>query len=322
MAGFTFIEHGDHERGFAAVYDREIAPFLREKEEVRAAAVRRSQLWTGAVFGISVVLALLAFRVHPMLPLFPLVFGGAAALFLYLTRGEKISAEVTHFIRPVICSFFDDMTFSETEAEGGFPKRRLEALGIVPRADESTIGPSIRGVWRGIGYTVTKASFRDAYRDSASDNRTRRTHLFGGIVLKIDCLEDMPTIVFCPDLGGAMNAVMKWATPDLPPFRFEFPDARVEEVFEVYTDDPDLARKRLHQGFGERLLGFARDYQASKTFIAAAFQGRAFYLAIDLPHDFMNFDVASRPLDACNAKIHKALDDLMIPRRIIDILLG
>lgn len=97
----------------------------------------------------------------------------------------------------------------------------------------------------------------------------------------------MPTIVFCPDLGGAMNAVMKWATPD-------------------------LARKRLHQGFGESLLGFARHYEVSKTFIAAAFQDRAFYLAIDLPHDLMNFDVASRPLDACNAKIHKAFDDLTV----------
>lgn len=81
------------------------------KKKGRAPAVRRSQLWTGAVCGISAVLALLAFRGHPVLPLFALVFAGAAALFLYLTRGEKISAAVTHFIRPVICGFFGDMTF-------------------------------------------------------------------------------------------------------------------------------------------------------------------------------------------------------------------
>ncbi|UOA28145.1 DUF3137 domain-containing protein [Pseudosulfitobacter sp. DSM 107133] len=319
MDAFTFTERAEYERGFAAIYDHKIAPFLREQEVARQAAIRRSRIWIRLIAGCSVVLAVLAFRLDPFLPIFPIFAGGSVALLVYLTRGEKVQAEVTQFIRPVISDFFEDMTFSVTPPEGAFPKERLAALGIVPVADKSSIGPEIAGNWRGISYRLTSVSFHNTHRDS--DGKTKRTHLFGGIVLDIECLEEMPTVVFQPDLGGVLNAVLGWATrKNRPPYRFEFPDARVEEVFEVYTDDPEQARRLLHPEFGGKLLHFAQEYQASKSYIAAAFRGRHFYLAIDLPYQFMSFDVAGQPLSECENQIHKAMRDLMIPRRIIDML--
>ncbi len=92
-------------------------------------------------------------------------------------------------------------------------------------------------------------------------------------------------------------------------------------MFEVYTNDLNEANARLSPDFGTTLLTFSRDYQKVKKHISAAFQGRKFYLAIDLPHDFMNFDVGHKPLNQANEAIHKALSDIMIPRKIIDILL-
>lgn len=317
---FTFVERGVGERGFAQVYDEKIAPFLRAQEVERQAAARRSTFWVWIVLLIAAVLAVLALRLDPLLPIFPVAFGAGIALLIYLSRGGGVNAEVTAFIRPVICDFYDDMAFSETYPEGAFPAGTLRDLGVIPKADRSSTGPCISGDWRGVAYTLTKASFSDEYRDS--DGKVKRNSLFGGIVVEIECLEDMPTVVFYPDLGETLNTVMNWVTRvSRPAHRFDFPDTAVEEVFEVYTDDPQEARRLMHPEFGAKLLQFARDYQASKTYVAAAFQGRRFYLAIDLPHEFMGFDVAGQPLSDCNGKIHRAIDDLMIPRRIIDILL-
>jgi hypothetical protein len=136
--------------------------------------------------------------------------------------------------------------------------------------------------------------------------------LFSGIVLEIECPVNMPTIAFYPDFGETLNKLYGWATKNTrPPFRLAFPDESFEAVFEVYTDGLKNAKK---------LLQFFHEYQSNKKHISAAFQGQKFYLAIDLSHDFMSFKVTNEPLSESNDAIHRALRDVTIPRRIIDIL--
>ncbi|MGH1414585.1 MAG: hypothetical protein ACRBB0_13915 [Pelagimonas sp.] len=48
---------------------------------------------------------------------------------------------------------------------------------------------------------------------------------------------------------------------------------------------------------------------------------RKFYIALSLPHDFLNLVVAKCPLAESNAKLHATLADLVIPRNVIDALI-
>ncbi len=317
---FTFNEREDYEKGFAELYDQEIAPYLREKETHRQAAIARSKRWIALALAITAFLAWQAYKIDPILPIFPAFFGLVTVLFLYLSRTGKVQKEITQTLRPILCSFFSDTEYSDRVPTADFSAETLRNLNIIPTADHNDFGPTITGTWRETPYLLTKASFYNERRDNDGDRKKER--VFSGIILQIDCVIDMPTIVFYPDFGKTMNKLYSWATRNKrPEHKLTLSDPEIEKVFEVYTNDPTEANARLSPDFGTKLLGFSRDYQKVKKYISAAFQGRKFYLSIDLPHDFMNFDVGNRPLSEANEAIHKALSDIMIPRKIIDILL-
>ncbi|MEM8795514.1 MAG: DUF3137 domain-containing protein [Pseudomonadota bacterium] len=320
MTPFTFTEKEDYEKGFSEVYDREIAPYLQELEEKRQHIEKRRKGWILLLLLVAAYLAWQAFYLTPMLSIFPIFFGGGFAFLLHISRFDKLKGELTQFIRPIICGFFKDMTYSDLHQGEDFSVNRLRALHIVPEADRSHFGPSISGKWRDTAYRMTKATFVNQTRDRDGDRKS--TVVFSGILLEVECPVDMPKIVFLPDFGKTLNAVFGWATRNnRPPHQLHFPDEEVEKVFEVYTDDPERAKANLSPDFGRILLEFAGDYQrSSKKHIAAAFEGKRFYLAIDLPHAFMSFDISSEPLSSCNDRIHQAMADLMIPRKIIDRL--
>lgn len=321
MPRFKFTEIEDYEQGFEQVYDQEIAPYLRQKETERQRAIKRSKRWMLFVGAITIFLAWNAFRIDPILPIFPIFFGGCFVLFLYLSRVGKVQHDITNVLRPKLSNFFANTVYSDHPPGEGFSADDLRELNILPIADQNNFGPSITGQWRNTPFLMTKASLYNERRDNDGDRKT--VLLFSGIVLEIGCVVDMPTIVFYPDFGETMNKVYGWATrKNRPQHRLVLDDPGLEKVFEVYTDDPEKARAHLHSDFGTKLLAFSRNYQKVEKHVAAAFRGRKFYMAIDLPHDFMNFNVANKPLSKANDAIHKALSDLMIPRDIIDILLG
>lgn len=229
--------------------------------------------------------------------------------------------EITNALRPILSNFFENTKYSETTPTGEeFSTQNLQDLRIIPDTDGNNYGPWITGNWRDTPYRLTKASFYNNRRDSDGDSK--KVYQFSGIILEIDCTNEMPTIVFYPDFGETMNKVYGWATArNRPAHRLAFPDPAIEDVFEVYTNDVEAAKASLNPDFGIKLLAFARQYQQGKKHVAAAFSGRKFYMAVDLSHDFMNFDVGKRPLYEADSAIHTALSDLMIPRKIIDTLL-
>ena len=319
MAEFKYTERADYEIGFSNVYDAKIAPYLREQETLRLKAASRRGKWIWVVAGITAFLAYTALSVHPVLPIFPIFFGGGLALFLYLSRFDGLREDAANHIRPILCDFFEDVTYSDLHPGEGFSLSNMRELNLVPDADDTRIGPSISGTWRNTAYRLTQAGFYKSYRDS--DNKRRTNCLFSGILLEIDCPIEMPTTVFYPDFGETMNTLYSWATQaNRPPHKLSFPDAEVEAVFEVYTDDIEATKAHLDPGFGRKLLAFAQEYQARKQHISAAFQGRRFFMAISLEDGFMKLDIMDRPLHQSNDKISAALADLMIPRDIIDRL--
>jgi hypothetical protein len=319
MGDFTFTEQESYEANFAQVYDKEIVPYLREVEEKRIGAIKRSQKIIAGIGVVSLFLAWHAYALHPALSIMPIAFGGFASLFLYISRGDKLQGELTAFIRPILSDFLEDVSFSEESSAEEVLLEQLERLCLVPKADRHTLGPRISGSWRGVNYQLVKARFVERYRDR--ENKQRSRTLFQGILVEIECWNPMPTIVFLPDFGKIANQLYSWATQDVrPPFKLDLPD-ELERSFEVYTDDRDRALEALDTSFGQKILKMSEEFQGSETHMSTAFQGNAFFMAIRLDHDFLGFDVMNRPLNEVDEKIHQAFRDLTIPRRIIDKLL-
>ena len=319
MGDFTFVEQDSYEANFAQVYDREIVPYLRELEEKRISAIKRSQMIIAAIAMVSLFLAWRAYQLDPVLPIMPIAFGGFACLYFYISRGDKLQGELTSFIRPILSDFLEDISFSEESSAEEVQLEKLERLCLVPKADSRSFGPRISGSWRGVKYQLVKASFFERYRDRENKQRTRS--LFSGILVEIECWNPMPTIVFLPDFGKIANQLYSWATRNVrPPHKLDLPD-ELERAFEVYTDDRDRAMEALDTSFGQKILKMSENFQGPESHMSTAFQGNAFFMAIRPNHDFFSFDVMNRPLSEVDEKIHQAFRDLTIPRRIIDQLL-
>lgn len=319
MDDSTFVEQESYEVGFAAVYNREIVPYLRELEERRTRAIARSHRIIAAIALVSLFLAWRAYLLDPVLPIMPIAFGGFASLFFYISRGDKLQGELTAFIRPVLSDFLEDISFSEESSAEEVQLEKLERLCLVPKADSRAFGPRISGNWRGVNYKLVKASCVERYSDHENKQRTRT--LFSGILVEIECSNPMPTIVFLPDFGKIANQLYSWATRNArPPHKLDLPD-ELERAFEVYTDDRDRAMEALDTSFGQKILKMSEEFQGSESHMSTAFQGTAFFMAIRLNHGFLSFDVMNRPLSEVDEKIHQAFRDLTIPRRIIDQLL-
>ncbi len=106
VSDYKFVEQEDHEQGFAAIFDSDIAPLLQELEEKRIKAVRKSQIWVALIMTVSAGLAFQAStKIDPLLGIFPIAFGGAGALIVYFERTSKLRSALTDYIRPLMCDF-------------------------------------------------------------------------------------------------------------------------------------------------------------------------------------------------------------------------
>lgn len=319
MSDFTFEEREDWETGFSEVFDRQIAPYLHQMEERRRRAVVRSQRIIAAMAAASLFLAWRAFSVDPLLPIMPIAFGGFGCLFVHLGRGDRLQDELTRFIRPILCDFLPDVSYSETCSDDRIQLGTLEDLGLVPRADAHSLGPRISGTWRGVSYQIVKAGFFEHYRDH--DDKRRRRTLFSGILLEIECWNPMPTIVFLPDFGPLANRVQAWATRNTARrTSWSCPTTRSRRSRSTPT-----TRIAPAQCWGLRSAGKSwssrRRCKGPERHMPAAFRGNAFYLAIQQDHGFLDFDVMKGPLTEVSERIHQAFHELTIPRRVIDRLL-
>lgn len=318
---YSFTEKAAHESGFTNFYAAEIAPFFRGMEAKREAALDKKRKQVVLIACVTLGLAALAgANVHPAFALFPLFFGGCLALVVYLERGRAVGQELSSFLRPLLCRFLGQMTFHAEVPSHFLHADRLRQLSILPKSDRTRLPLAIDGDWRGVAYKLTKAYLSESYRDH--NDKLRERSLFRGIVLEIDCPVDMPLVVFCRDFGETLNGLYRWAgRKHLPQQKLALHDAELEALFEVYTDDPARAAETLDVRFARLLTELAQEHQGGKRYVGAAFEGRKFYLALSLPHGFLNLDVARRPLSESNARLRAALADLVLPRRVIDALL-
>lgn len=319
---FRFVERAYYEQGFSDVFAAQIAPALQEFERERLAINNRTGKWVEIILTVTIALSVAAaIYVHIALTLFPLFWGCALALLVYASRGGKFEAKISDLAVPIICDFLGDLTHFKKSKPGFHPIKLLRELRVIPPHDNASFEDSVEGKWRNVTYRSVQTSFSNTYRDSDGNRKTRT--MFNGLLIAVQCPIEMPKIIFLADHGNFLNVLNKWATTGSEQLeKLDLLNTECEELYEVYTDDPTCAARLLGTDFGQKLNELSRKPDGSERRITAAFEGRWFYIAIDLDHDFMNFTSIDQPLSKFDEKIHAAFDDLMLPRTIIDGLLA
>ncbi len=311
----------DHDNELHDFYDSTVRPYLDSIKKLHDAAVSKANRYIRISLIITVALAIwAAYAVHPALGLFPLVFGGAITLIFRLERGAKVAQSATQKIRQMVCDYLGDMTYVDDTTQDSMSKAALISNHVIPKAEKTSTHFMVTGTWRDTPYRLAEMSCTNYYKDSDGDRKSRT--IFSGVVLEIHCPVAMPRTLFVHEFGDTLNKLFQWAARNtLPAHRLKSPIAEVEENFEIYSDDVEQAAHHLGADFGLTLMQIAQRHQGGKPYCAAAFEGHNFYLALKLPRNFMPFDVANALKVNDPSTIGPIIDDLMIPRQIIDALI-
>ena len=98
------------------------------------------------------------------------------------------------------------------------------------------------------------------------------------------------------------------------------PHPAFEARFEVYSDDPVVARDTVGPAFCDTMAALAEAHDGQA--IQGAFQGRWFYLSMPKRGDQFGLGSLFRSLDGLKDEAEQVLQDVRIVHRVIDTLHG
>ncbi|MDQ0317327.1 DUF3137 domain-containing protein [Amorphus orientalis] len=347
-------EQGDRDEarypaGFSSYFDDRIRPVLAELKVEEKRTRGAGKRWARNVL----LVGLLPIAGAAWLGLGPM--GGAwwpavlAALVVLFVAGMGLAATSTAFddtarekILPLLFEFearqsgVPAVRYRQNPADGFVDAVAFARLDLFPDPGGATrieVRRGIDGGWNGVRYRMAHVLLESEGR-SGTDNTSHRKTLFSGGLLEIDLpdalRETMPLIVFCTDRSDlGVFAALKSRTEiaGRPVERLRFPDPDVEEAYDVYTTDVAAAQAHFTPAFGRALLDVATDISGRPRPLAAAFNGGVFQLAIpgtDVPHrlsrGFLDIRVFNQGKDRIDAELAAALDDIALPRQVIDRL--
>ncbi|GGD47814.1 hypothetical protein GCM10011358_34550 [Sinisalibacter lacisalsi] len=333
-----FTEHSPIEAGFAAVYRARIAPRLNELEQERQAVLAKAKshaaiaLAAGAALGVLFLLfgsgsdglagALVGFGV-------PLAFGAVAAFLLWKRQAESWSGSAARDVMPVVCDFLGDLTH-DRNALKGFPLERMQKLGVIRRFSKSEVSDRLAGTYRDVPFEIVEAklindkSQSSTNADNDNSDRSSRTQ-FKGLLMRIGVPDPIPgRILIARDygMGNKLMGMFGGAGRDLP--RVETGHAAFEDLFEVHSDDPDMAMNVLPPAFLDSFVKIAKSEGGRRGAkgLEAGFHDEAFFLALQRDDDFLALGKLTTPADEIEDDLHGVFDDIAKARRIIDRLHG
>lgn len=316
MADYRFEERAPHEAGFAEVYRAQIVPILQRYEAERGTLKAKAMRAMGAsgALGLGGVGAGYGFE-EPTTGVIGGALGAFGAIGSRAYYGSKWKAGLGEEVLPILCDFLGDMRYGEQRISLG------SFTDLVPGYSQSKLEDPVCGTHRGLDWALTEVTLTSRSRDSKGRTKTRT--VFRGLLFKIAVIQPAPRIYFARDRGSMAN----WFSETLSSSRrglekITVPDTEFEETYEIYTDDVELALAYI----GPELIAAIKDIAATEgrdgRYLACAFQGDWFYIALPRKGDFLGMGSLFRPTHTMDEDLHAALADLDLPRRVIDRLVG
>lgn len=316
----SFTEREPYERGFAEVFDNDIAPRLAELEAERQARHKQyRQRLSGAVIGLPLLALLIAYlggvAILGFVFIGTILAGFLAARFVgQPKRGFRDALRAA--VMPPVCRFFGEMQHAHGRS-GTIGLSRFSQAGVVGSFNRASVDDVFTGRYREVGFAVAEAKLR---RRGGGRNRSQST-VFRGLLVAVDVPKAFPgRILIGRDYGDIGNALAGWFKQFGGLQRVELPHGQFESMYAAYSDNPEAARAWLTPDFLENWVAVAEAYRGSA--IRAAFAGSEFLAA--LPHSKNLFEAGAlaTPLDRIEEDLHRLLWEITIPHRLIDFLHG
>jgi hypothetical protein len=291
----SFTEETALERGFAALFQDEIAPKIEAlqagRSGLREGTLRQLKLLAGATAGLMLFFLVLSlFGVLPggWLVLLPIAATGFG-VWLVWWRQQAFSESVIDAVMPSFCRFLGDLDYRRrgTAANHVDP---FEALGLVGVSNTRQLEHFIAGLHRGTGFDLVHGHLS---HKSGGKNRTTST-VFQGLLFRIEVPTAVPiAIVIMPRLSslpGPLALLQRRANDKLPEIAVDQPAFAAKFVVRADLADPaDAAAVRafLTPAFMAALLAID-EAEAKRSHglagLSAGFAGDTFYLALSRQH--------------------------------------
>lgn len=326
----TFVEKAPHERGFAAIFDKEIRPEIERLERQRQRLLKTAAARGAAFIAIlaAIITLSLVIPVDPdwKVPITMMITLLVAVIGLVHT-GE-LQKRYKSSLRRVLTTPAAEFMGVTYRRNPGFPRRiydRHAELGVLLRGCRPKFEDLVEGEHRDTAFRMIEVRL---IRGSGRSSRV----VFRGVVLEID----VPRAFSCRVLMDRRTSTLKRLgarllkrDPTVDMTRLHTGNPAFERRFHVFTDDPDEAAGLLTPAFRATMAEVARDFRGPwrPTFswrraVTAGFAEGRFLLA--LPLGGGRFEVGSllRSAYACERDVRHFLADVAIAKDIIDRLHG
>ena len=143
--------------------------------------------------------------------------------------------------------------------------------------------------------------------------------VFRGLIFAVAVPREVPARILVAGESGAIgNQLKAWIRGFSGLERVSLPHPAFEARFEVYSDDPVVARDSVGPAFCDAMVELAEAHEGRP--IQGAFRLRSFYLTIPKRRDQFRLGSLFRSLDGLEAEAEQVLQDVRIVQRVIDTL--
>lgn len=311
------------EAGFAAVFEREIAPALQAQEAERLKAVALFWKLEAAVLAVAGIAALVLFLLDAhwvvlalLVPAVALFIGWAVAKIPRLMIKEGLREAVM----PPLCRFLGDLRYTRRGSAGTIEPQKLASVGMIPPASRISLEDHFAGSWRETPFEMVELRLMKESSSRSASGRSSRT-VYRGLLLKIGVpMSFQGRVVIRRDFGRLGNKLVGvlHAGSGLKPA--PVPHQAFEEHFEVVADEAADLPGLLSPPFLEALIELD-SAQGGKGLTGAFLEG-AFFLALPVKRDLFEFGGLFRSAYRVTDDLHALLFQATLPRRVIDALHG
>lgn len=321
----VFEEREPHEKGFSAIFERDIKPIiyaLEEDRERKMLTIKKRRPY--AIAGVAIVVLFFGF-IFWFLENSPVVAGdddlytlliSVAFIIIFLIYSwaygffaSKYRLDYKNKILPAIVNFYSSCSYTE---DGKILGPVLSDSNLFEKFTDHISEDYISG-W----YKNKKFAFSEVKLIKGSGKN--RTTIFKGVLIFVEMNKKFQgkTLVRA-DKGSRVNNWMSygWSKNE----RVELEDPKFEKLFEVYSTNQVEARYLLTPAFMERLLGLEKAYTGKKSGrVRASFFANSVLIAI--PRSGNLFEPRSIRESAVSTEdIRKFLGEMNEVFGVVDIL--
>ena len=304
----------DDDRRLSDLFERSVAPSLGDLERRRLGLRGRYLIIVAGMLGGIVLPLLLLQDLHYAL-LAAVVALAIGYVLLQITQ-RSYSNEVRRTVMPAVCAAIGDIA----HGAGSAPDLNfdfLREIGLVPGHNRRRIDDVFRGRHRQTGFTMAEVRLR---RERHSGKHSSHT-VFRGLIFAIDVPRSIPGRILIARDGGLIgNSIKGWFKGFGGMQRAALPHDAFEARFELYADQPALAREIVTPALCDSLVALAEAHDGAP--FQAAFVDHRFFLAMPRRGDQFRVGSLFRSTATLRGDLAPLVQDVQIVHRLIDYLHG